>query len=73
MSIQCCRSADSPPAPKWTVAHLTQLTDLSLRGESARRVMGELLSSPAAPVLPASLRTLRQDSRETICVSAEDR
>ncbi len=35
--------------------------------------MGELLSSPAAPVLPASLRTLRQDSRETICVSAEDR
>ena len=61
------------PPPAWSVAHLTRLTELSLRGECAHQVMGKLLASPAAAVLPTSLRKLRQESRETMCMSAEDR
>ena len=61
------------PFPAWSVAHLTQLTDLSLRGECAHRVMGELITSPAAAVLPASLRTLRQESSEALLLSAVNR
>ena len=71
--IGYCRSNISPRGPSWSVAHLTRLTTLSLRGESAHRVMDALLASPAAAVLPASLRTLRQDSPDAICFSAEGR
>jgi len=35
--------------------------------------MGELMTSPAAAVLPASLWTLRQDSSEALLLSAETR
>ena len=68
VSVECCRSS----AP-WSVAHLTRLTELSLRGECGFRVMRELLESPAAPVLPATLRTLRLVSHDSLCFSAEER
>ena len=42
--------------------HLTRLQELTLRGEESSRAMYDLLGSPMASVLPASLVTLRQIS-----------
>ena len=57
----------------WSLAHLTRLTELTLRGEQGELVMRELLNSRAKPVLPSSLVTLRLEKDEIYCFSAEER
>ena len=46
--------------------HLTRLTELTLSGDEDGEVMVDLMRSRPAPVLPASLRVLRQDNVEDI-------
>ena len=61
------------PTPPWSLAHLTRLTKLTLRGRGANAVKEELFGSCAPPVLPASLVALRWDSDETLHFWAEER
>ena len=58
-------------ARPWQLAHLTQLTELTLQGEQSGLAMDELLSSPCQPVLPASLQVLRWQTHahDTLCPS----
>ena len=58
----------------WSLTHLSRLRELTLRGESADKVMSGLLRSRATAVLPASLQTLRrQDPTERFCIYAMGR
>ena len=52
--------------PSWSLRHLTRLTELTLSGDEDGEVMVDLMRSRPAPVLPASLRVLRQDNVEDI-------
>ena len=54
------------PYPAWSLAHLVHLEDFTLCDDWGEEVMSQLLQYSAVPVLPASLRTLRQDNLETI-------
>jgi len=67
-STTWCRHLDKQP--EWTLAHLTRLTELNLKGDD---VMLELLRSPATLVLPPSLQALRQESWEPLHSSAAGR
>ncbi len=53
-------------APRWNLIHLARLAELTLSGDKTGEVVLELLRSRPAPVLPASLRVLRQDDVEDI-------
>lgn len=57
----------------WSLAHLSGLTELTLRGESAHAVVSALLRSHAAAVLPASLLMWRQQNPGALRFSAEGR
>jgi len=69
--LVCCRHPDLSPV--WSLAHLTLLTELTLSGTDSFPSWAELLRSPAEPVLPVSLVTLRQQSRDTVFFSSENR
>ena len=59
--------------PRWSLARLVRLAELTLSGDETGEVMLELMRSRPAAVLPTSLRVLRQDNVEDIKCLEEPR